>query len=253
MCCSVPRRSTTNQAVRSTSRSPRSAGCGAGPAATTSCPDPARLAEARPLVGSDKMVLDPKARTVQLKKPGMKLDVGGHRQGLRRPGGPRRAQEGRRHAGPGGRSRGHRGRRSAARMPVAGRSPSRRWNRARRVLTACSCSGQRGRLDRRRCRAVRGHRRPSLLPYHQSGDRARVSKIAPASRSSRRRRDGRCSRDDRLHPGPERGLKLVDETPGAAAIFVRLTPDGSRRSSRRGSSRFRRSGRLRRQAWVLRT
>ena len=26
--------------------------------------------------------------------------------------------------------------------------------------------------------------------------------------------------------GPERGLKLVDETPGAAAIFVRSTPDG---------------------------
>ena len=26
--------------------------------------------------------------------------------------------------------------------------------------------------------------------------------------------------------GPERGLKLVDETPGAAAIYVRLTPDG---------------------------
>ena len=26
--------------------------------------------------------------------------------------------------------------------------------------------------------------------------------------------------------GPERGLKLVDETPGAAAIFVRLTPEG---------------------------
>jgi thiamine biosynthesis lipoprotein len=26
--------------------------------------------------------------------------------------------------------------------------------------------------------------------------------------------------------GPERGLKLVDETPGAAAIFVRSTPEG---------------------------
>ena len=26
--------------------------------------------------------------------------------------------------------------------------------------------------------------------------------------------------------GPKHGLKLVDETPGAAAIFVRLTPDG---------------------------
>jgi thiamine biosynthesis lipoprotein len=26
--------------------------------------------------------------------------------------------------------------------------------------------------------------------------------------------------------GPQRGLKLVDDTPGAAAIFVRLTPEG---------------------------
>ena len=26
--------------------------------------------------------------------------------------------------------------------------------------------------------------------------------------------------------GPERGLKLVEETPGAAAIYVRLTPEG---------------------------
>jgi thiamine biosynthesis lipoprotein len=26
--------------------------------------------------------------------------------------------------------------------------------------------------------------------------------------------------------GPERGLKLVDETPGAAAIFVRSTAEG---------------------------
>ena len=44
-------------------------------------PDPARIAEARQLVGSDKMVLDSKARTVRLIKPGMKLDVGGIAKG----------------------------------------------------------------------------------------------------------------------------------------------------------------------------
>ena len=44
-------------------------------------PDPARIAEARQLVGSDKMLLDPTARTVQLLKPGMKLDVGGIAKG----------------------------------------------------------------------------------------------------------------------------------------------------------------------------
>ena len=44
-------------------------------------PDPARLAAAPRLVGSDKMVLDSGARTVQLQKPGMKLDVGGIAKG----------------------------------------------------------------------------------------------------------------------------------------------------------------------------
>src|SRR5262245_17287827 len=40
-------------------------------------PEPERLAQALALVGSDNLRLDPKARTVQLVKPGMKLDVGG--------------------------------------------------------------------------------------------------------------------------------------------------------------------------------
>ena len=44
-------------------------------------PDPEKLAEARTLVGSDKMVLDGTNRTVQLLKPGMKLDVGGIAKG----------------------------------------------------------------------------------------------------------------------------------------------------------------------------
>ena len=44
-------------------------------------PDPARIAELRQLVGFDKMVLDPKDRTVRLLKPGMKLDVGGIAKG----------------------------------------------------------------------------------------------------------------------------------------------------------------------------
>ncbi len=44
-------------------------------------PDPLKLAEARKLVGSDRMVLDRAARTVWLKTPGMKLDVGGIAKG----------------------------------------------------------------------------------------------------------------------------------------------------------------------------
>lgn len=45
-------------------------------------PDPGKLAEALPLVGMDKLILDPEARTVQLTRPGMKLDVGGIAKGL---------------------------------------------------------------------------------------------------------------------------------------------------------------------------
>ena len=41
--------------------------------------------------------------------------------------------------------------------------------------------------------------------------------------------------------GPERGLKLVDETPGAAAIFVRLTADGVKTFE---SSRFKEIAKL---------
>ena len=44
-------------------------------------PDPEMLAKARALVGSDQMLLDARARTVQLMKPGMKLDVGGIAKG----------------------------------------------------------------------------------------------------------------------------------------------------------------------------
>jgi FAD:protein FMN transferase len=44
-------------------------------------PDPERLAAARDLVGYEKVRLDPQARTVQLTKPGMMLDLGGIAKG----------------------------------------------------------------------------------------------------------------------------------------------------------------------------
>ena len=67
------------------------------------------------LVGSDKMGLDRPARTVQLEKPGMKLDVGGIAKGYAVPGGDRRAQAPRASRVPGGRRRRHRRWRPAAR------------------------------------------------------------------------------------------------------------------------------------------
>ena len=44
-------------------------------------PDPQQLAAARTLVGSDKLLLDLKHRTVQLTRTGMRLDVGGIAKG----------------------------------------------------------------------------------------------------------------------------------------------------------------------------
>jgi thiamine biosynthesis lipoprotein len=49
---------------------------------TRQLPDPEDLAKARSLVGYEKMRLDPKAHTVQLMKPGMQLDLGGIGKGF---------------------------------------------------------------------------------------------------------------------------------------------------------------------------
>ena len=73
-------------------------------------PDPARLAEARPLVGSDKMVLDRTARHRSAHETTYETRRRRNRQRLRRAGGLGRAQEGRNHAGLGRRSGRHRGR-----------------------------------------------------------------------------------------------------------------------------------------------
>ena len=159
-------------------------------------PDPARLAEARPLVGSDKMLLDPRTRTVQLTKPGMKLDVGGIAKGYAAQAGSRRAQEQRE-------SRAHwwavQGTSWSAIRPrcsrLEGRDRPRRAGQGRPHSHALA--RQRGCLDRRRRRAVCDHRRPPLFPYHQSEHRPRRRR--PRQRHGRRARrcHGRCSRDDR--------------------------------------------------------
>lgn len=189
-------------------------------------PDPARLAEARKLVGSDKMVLDRAGRTVLLRTPGMKLDVGGIAKGyasqaafeVLKKAGLSRALVG------------------GAGDIVAGDPPpdTRGWTIAIAPLApgkpgavlpplllrnaAVSTSG-----DAERYVIIDG-RRYSHIINPTTGqaveDRASVTVVAP---------DGGTA--DALETtvyllGPERGLKLVDETPGAAAIYVRSTPEG---------------------------
>ncbi len=188
-------------------------------------PDRRRLAEARQLVGSDKMVLDPAARTVRLEQPGMKLDVGGIAKGyaaqaalevLKAAGIPRALVGG---AGdivagdPPPNADGWT-------IAIAPLDPARgdRPPTLRLKNAAVSTAG-----DAERFVIIDGHRYSHIInPATGLGheDRASVTVVAP---------DGATA--DALETtvyllGPERGLKLVDETPGAAALFRRLTPDG---------------------------
>jgi FAD:protein FMN transferase len=188
-------------------------------------PDPKRLAEARQFVGSDKMILDPVQRTVRLAKQGMKLDVGGIAKGyaaqaaleVLKAAGMTRALVG-----------------GAGDIVVGDPPPEARgWKiaiaplepaqlRPPRVLllarAAVSTSG-----DAERYVIIDGHRYSHIInPATGLGieDRASVTVVAP---------DGATA--DALETtvyalGPERGLKLVDDTAGAAAIFFRLTDQG---------------------------
>ncbi|MFI5457350.1 MAG: FAD:protein FMN transferase [Isosphaerales bacterium] len=203
-------------------------------------PDQGRLAQARLLVGSDKMVLDRTARTVQFKKTGMKLDVGGIAKGYA----SQAAIEVLAAAGI------HRALVGGAGDIVAGDPPpdARGWTIAIAPVepakpgstpflllanAAVSTSG-----DAERFVVIDGHRYSHIInPATGLGveDRASVTVIAA---------DGATA--DALETtvyllGPERGLKLVDETPGAAAIFVRSTPDGIKTFE---SSRFKQVPRL---------
>ncbi len=189
-------------------------------------PDPLKLAEAAKLVGSDRMVLDRAARTVWLKTPGMKLDVGGIAKGyaaqaaldvLRKAGVPRALVGGAGDIAVGDAPPGTRGW-TIAIAPLEPGKPSPAPPALLLVNSAVSTAG-----DAERFVIIDG-RRYSHIINPATGqaveDRASVTVVAP---------DGGTA--DALETtvyilGPERGLKLVDETPGAAAIFVRLTPEG---------------------------
>jgi FAD:protein FMN transferase len=188
-------------------------------------PDPARLAEARPLVGSDKMVLDAKARTVHLKKAGMKLDVGGIAKGyaaqaalnvLKKEGITRALVGGAGDIVVGDPPPDAPGWKVAIAPPEPGKSgPTRVLLLANAAVSTAGDAVQYVVID--------GHRYSHIInPSTGVGveDRASVTVVAP---------DGATA--DALETtvyvmGPERGLKLVDETPGGSAIFVRSTPEG---------------------------
>ena len=188
-------------------------------------PDPGTLAEARALVGSDKLRLDPAGRTVQLLRPGMRLDVGGIAKGyasqaaidvLRSQGITRALVGG---AGdivvaeppPGT---------QGWTIGVAGLNPSQTEPDAYILLknAAISTSG-----DAERFVIIDGHRYSHIInPVTGMAveERASVTVVAP---------DGATA--DALETsiyllGPERGLKLIEQTPGTAVRYTRQTPEG---------------------------
>jgi thiamine biosynthesis lipoprotein len=189
-------------------------------------PDPGKLAEARVLVGSDKMVLDQTARTVRLEKPGMKLDAGGIAKGyaaqaaleVLRASGVSRALV----AGAGDIVVGDPPPDASGwTIAIAPLSPGEACPVPGGLLLANAAVSTAGDAEQY---VVLGGRRYSHIINPKTGlgveDRASVTVVA---------RDGATA--DALETtvyimGPERGLKLVDETPGAAAIFVRSTPEG---------------------------
>lgn len=197
-------------------------------------PDPALIAHARTLVGSDKMILDPSRRTVELKVPGMKLDVGGiakgyaaqaalevlRQQGIRRAlvGGAGDIVAGDPPPGTDG-----------WRVAIAPVDPRLSYRPPTLLVknAAVSTAG-----DAERFVEIDGRRYSHIVnPKTGMGheDRASVTVVAP---------DGGTA--DALETtayllGPERGLKLVDDTPGCAALYQRVTPEGVRTFE---SSRF---------------
>jgi thiamine biosynthesis lipoprotein len=188
-------------------------------------PDRDRLEQARLLVGSDKMMLDRTACTVRLLKPGMKLDAGGIAKGYA----AQAALDVLKAAGI------HQALVAGAGDIVVGDPPpgARGWKVAIAPLehgqteplrtlilsnVAVSTAG-----DTERFVIIDGHRYSHIVNPATGWaveDRAAVTVVAA---------DGATA--DALETtvyvmGPERGLKLVDETSGASAIFFRLTKDG---------------------------
>ena len=185
-----------------------------------------RLAEARALVGSDKLKLDPKARTVQLLKRGMKLDLGGIAKGyasqaaidvLKKDGIDRALCAG------------------AGDIVVSGPPPGKQgWTigiaplaafgdteSAHRLLLANRAVSTAG--DTERFVEIDGKRYSHIVdPRTGLGvvDRATVTVVADDGATA----DGLDTAVYGL--GPERGLPLVEATDQAAALIMRQTPGG---------------------------
>jgi len=201
-------------------------------------PDRDLLTKALALVGSDAIKLDPEKRTVQLTRPGMKLDVGGIAKGfaseeaikaLKREGVKSALVAG---SGdivvsdppPG---------RAGWTIAVAPLKPESDGANGPTILlknAAVSTSG-----DAEQFVEIDGIRYSHVIdPKTGLGltDRRSVTVIALEGITA----DGLDTAACIL--GPEKGLKLIESTPGAAGLFVRITPKGPEIRESKGWAEF---------------
>lgn len=182
-----------------------------------------RLEEARQLVGYELVRLDPERRTVELLKPGMRLDLGGIGMGyaidealveLRKHGITRALIDGSGDIGVGDPPPD----KSAWRIGIAPLEQEESLNRLLCLSNAAvSTSGDKYQF------VELGGRRYSHIIDPRTGlgltDHSSVTVIAADTTTA----DALASAVSVL--GPEKGLQLIDQTPGAAALIVRA-PEG---------------------------
>jgi thiamine biosynthesis lipoprotein len=189
-------------------------------------PDAELLAKARSLVGSDAIVLDEKQQTIRLARTGMKLDVGGIAKGfaseeaikvLKREGITSALVAG------------------SGDIVVSDPPPGRPGWRISVAPLKAESSGENGPTiwlknaavstsgDAEQFVEIGGVRYSHVLdPKTGLGltERRSVTVIAPEGSTA----DGLDTAACVL--GPEKGLALIESTPGAAGLFVRLMPKG---------------------------
>jgi thiamine biosynthesis lipoprotein len=189
-------------------------------------PDPDLLAKALALVGSDAILLDPLKKTVELKRPGMKLDVGGIAKGyaseeaikvLKREGIASALVAGSGDIVVSGPPPG----RPGWSIAVAPLGPAGEGGSSPTIVlrdAAVSTSG-----DAEQFVEIDGVRYSHIVdPKTGLGltERRSVTVIAPEGITA----DGLDTAACVL--GPDKGLALIESTPGAAGLFVRITKDG---------------------------
>jgi thiamine biosynthesis lipoprotein len=183
-------------------------------------PDPARLTEARPAVGYEKLELNPRTRTAQLRAPNMRLDLGGIAKGyavdealvgLRRHGVERALVSGGGDLAVSGPPPGKRGWRiEVAPLDVSNAPPARFVLLRRGALATSGDLFQHLEIDGKRYSHIVNPRTGIGLTDH--------SLVTVMARD--------CTTADALATaasvlGPVDGPKLIEQIPGAAVLIVR--------------------------------